>query len=151
MIGRCRRRVKGVCTFRANFSHHLEKIDPFRKVFLYDVAQLRDDNVLRSSLFLKDLGGFLGLAQPLEQPMIWVKPGKQPASAKDQEMISSRQIDICENKFNELRRVLMQQASLSASWIIETFVKNPRVTVSSSGYFSELLDKWHRDPCEDRQ
>lgn len=151
LVGQCRRRFKGVCTFRANFSHHLGKIDPFRKVFLYDVAQLHDDDILRSSLFLRDLGAFLELSQPLEQPMIWVRPGKQPASTKDTETIASRQIDICEDKYYELRASLMQQASVSARWIIEKFVKNPRVTVSSVAYFSELLDKWHSDPCEDRQ
>lgn len=149
LIGKCRRRFKGVCTFRANFSHHLQKIEPFRKVFLYDVGQLRDDDYSRSSLFLRDFGAFLGLSQSLEEPMIWVKPGKHPTSTEEKEMISSRQIDICEDKYYELRRVLMQQASFSASWILEKFVKNPKVTVSSGAYFSQILEKWHSDPCED--
>lgn len=151
LIGKCKRRFQGVCTFRANFSHHLEKIEPFRKVFLYDVSQLHDHDVARSSLFSRDLGTFLGLSQALEQPMIWIKPGQRSASVVERETISSRRIDICEGKYSELRGVLMQQASLSASWITENFVKNSNVTVSSIAYFSQILDKWHKDPCEDHQ
>ncbi|CAJ1953758.1 unnamed protein product [Cylindrotheca closterium] len=160
LIGKCKRGFQNVCTFRANFSHHLEKIYDVqqqqetaasRQTFLYHVEQLRDYDVARSSVFLKDLGGFLGLSEALEQQMIWVKPGQRPASVEERKTLSSRRIDICEGKYSELRSVLMDQASLSASWIAEKFVKNPNVRVSSIAYFSQLLDKWHIDPCEDRQ
>lgn len=147
LVGKCKRRFQGVCTFRANFSHHLDKIEPWRQTFLYDVSQLHDNDNRRSSIFLKDLGQFLDLEESLQQPMIWVKPGQRPTSQQEREAKVSRYIDICERKYSELRRVLMEQSTVSARWILDSFVKNSNVTVSSISYFSTILDTWHEDPC----
>lgn len=148
LIGKCKRRFLGVCTSRANFSNHLEKIEPSRNVFLYDVSQLRDNDVSRSSRFLMDLSEFLELPKALERPMIWIKPGQRATSTEERKMIASKRIDICDGKYSELRSVLMKEASFSASWILGSFIKNQNVKVSSSRYFAQILDTWHKDPCD---
>jgi hypothetical protein len=44
LVSRCKRARRGVCTFRANLSRHLQQIEPSRKVFVYHVAQLQEDS-----------------------------------------------------------------------------------------------------------
>lgn len=150
LIGRCKRSFQGVCTFRANFSKHLEKIEPFRKVFLYDVSQLQDHDTARSALFLQDLGEFLDLPEKLEQPMLWIKPGQNPVSTEEEEVRNGTKINICEGQYANLRTVLLEQASRSAYWIRNVFMANPNVKVSSQVYFSKLIDSWRDDPCNSK-
>lgn len=66
LIGKCKRWNQGVCTFRANFSRHLEQIEPERDVFLYHVDQLQRTDAERSKQFLSDLGMFLDVQRPLK-------------------------------------------------------------------------------------
>eukprot|EP00980_Cylindrotheca_fusiformis_P028874 scaffold22664_cov125-Cylindrotheca_fusiformis.AAC.3 len=147
LVGRCKRSFQGVCTNRANFSHHLEKIEPFRRVLLYDVSQLRDPDRSRSTRFLNDLGEFLDLPKELVQPMIWIKPGQNALSTEEERERRRMKINICDGRYDSLRSVLQEQASLSAYWIRNKFVKNPNVKVSSPDYFSKLLTSWDNDPC----
>jgi hypothetical protein len=155
LVGRCYKRNQGVCTNRANFSQHLAKIDTHRKVFLYETSQLQSNNnhddAEESSMggvFLKDLQDFLGLETPLEGPMIHVKPGRKPIVSETIEReVASKKINICDNQHSDLRNVLRKQASVSADWILETFLSNPNVEVSSPERFRSLLQEWHNDPC----
>lgn len=150
LVGRCKRSFQGVCTIRANFSNHLEKIEPFRKVFIYDVAQLQDPDPARSTRFLQDLEHFLDLPEKLAQPMIWVKPGQNVLSNEEIHEREKMKIDICEVQYDGLRTVLLEQASASASWIRNEFMANPNVKVSSQDYFSKILSTWHSDPCNSK-
>lgn len=150
LIGKCRRTFQNVCTQRANFSRHLEKIQPSRKVFLYDVSQLRDHNRLRATRFRQDLAKFLDLKTELDQPMIWVKPG-QDRPVEEAENFNERKINICDDKYANLRRVLLEQASSSSTWIRNAFIANPNVQTSSPEFFSHILDTWHYDPCNTKK
>lgn len=139
LIGPCRKGYHHVCTNRANFGKFLKRIQPNRKVFLYDVAQLRNDDSLRSERFRQDLSKFLGLDRKLDQPMIWHKPGKG--------LVEEGKIDICDDQYAELRKILREHASNSSSWIMSTFINHPNVQISSPEYFSSILESWHLDPC----
>jgi hypothetical protein len=152
LIGKCRKLNQGVCTNRADFSQHLSKIETSRKVFLYEINQLEytdTDNNERTDTFLRDLEEFLELKTPLRGPMIHVKPGLKPLSLEHENKLVSHKIDICQGQYKNLRGLLQQQASESAIWILNEFLANPNVKVSSPDYFKQLLHKWHNDPCDD--
>lgn len=146
LVGKCRKFNSGVCTDRANFKQHLSKIEGSRKVFLYDTNQLQNSESMDE--FLGDLKEFLGLKTPLEGPMMHIKPGFNPKDKEHEDLLTSKKIDICEDQYGELRRLLKQQASESAHWILDEFLSNPNVKISSPDYFKSLLQKWHSDPCE---
>ena len=155
LIGKCKQRNYGVCTFRANFTKHLLKIPNWRNVFLYDVNQLNDNDLIRSKQFLLDLSNFLNLSKPLTKPMIWIKPGQSYIDTlsngnqtKLQE-IQSKKINICDDQHIPIRNVLHEQGIRSSNWIQDVFIKNPHVTISSPIYFEEILNKWKLDPCDD--
>ena len=148
LIGRCKKTHNGVCTKRANFSEHLEKIEPWREVFLYEVSQLKDSNAERETLFRRDLQNFLDLKLPFNEKMIHVKPGRDPASDEHAEEIARLKIDVCDDKYAAIRKVLLEQGSNSAKWIEQVFLKNPKVQSSSPEYLLEKLEEWHHDPCE---
>ena len=165
LIGSCRKLNQGVCTNRANFSQHLSKIESSRKVFLYEINQLEytdtsssshNNNKMmtkneRTDMFLRDLEEFLELKTPLRGPMIHVKPGLKPLSVEHENRLVTHKIDICQDQYKNLRGLLQQQASESATWIINEFLANPNVKVSSPDYFKQLLQTWHDDPCDDTE
>ena len=149
LIGKCKRFNWGVCTDRANFSNHLSKIEPWRNIFIYDVAQLQDSNTSRAKQFLQDLGEFLELQQPLTKPMIWIKPGQKPSSPQRAKELEAMKINLChDDKFKPVRDRLQQHASESAKFLVESFLQNPHVYASSREYFTTLINKWHVDACE---
>lgn len=140
LIGPCKKGYHHVCTNRANFGKFLKKIQPNRKVFLYDVAQLRNDDSLRSERFRQDLSKFLGLDRNLDQTMIWERPSIEKP-------VEEGKIDICDDQYAKLRKILMEHASTSSTWIMSTFINHPNVQISSPEYFSSILELWHLDPC----
>jgi hypothetical protein len=170
LVGRCKRANQGVCTFRANFSNHLQQIEPSRKVFVYHVAQLQDSSTrssssrssssssnattTRATRFRRDLQTFLELSHPLDDPMIWVQPGRPPpASPQRAHELKQLKINICDEQYNDLRRILLEQASHSATWMQTVWLKQQTpnanaVHVSSPEYFRQLLNTWHVDPCD---
>lgn len=166
LIGKCRKLNYGVCTDRANFSQHLSKIDTNRKVFLYEINQLKNNdeassfssspspseniakkNNERVHLFLSDLTEFLNLETPLEGPMLHIKPGLEPLSLEHENALLSMKINICHERYINLRRLLLQQALESARWIENKFLSNPNTKVSYPKHFMHLLKQWHVDPC----
>ena len=152
LIGSCKRANQGVCTYRANFSKHLQQIEPWRRVFLYHVDQLKEKSAADESntvgpLFRRDLGDFLGVSRPLTLPMLWVKPGQRSITEEKQNEIDALKIDICDERFIELRQVLLEQGSQSADWIQNVFISQPNVVVSNPEQFAKLLEAWHNDPC----
>eukprot|EP00751_Fragilariopsis_kerguelensis_P034190 CAMPEP_0170971070 /NCGR_PEP_ID=MMETSP0735-20130129/45004_1 /TAXON_ID=186038 /ORGANISM="Fragilariopsis kerguelensis, Strain L26-C5" /LENGTH=85 /DNA_ID=CAMNT_0011390959 /DNA_START=910 /DNA_END=1167 /DNA_ORIENTATION=+ len=83
--------------------------------------------------------------------MIHVKPGRKPISLGHENKSISQKIDICQEQYKDLRGLLQQQGSESANWILNEFLANPNVTVSSPDFFKQLLQKWHNDPCDDTE
>ena len=145
LIGKCIRAYQGVCTARAKFSEHLKKIEPWRKVFVYVVDQLQENP--DGLVFRQDLGTFLDVFEPLSKPLIWVKPGQTGLDADMQKEIDSKKIDICHERYGQLRAVLLQHAIESADWILNEFLTQANVMVSSRARFEQLLEDWHVDPC----
>lgn len=146
LVGRCYKRNLGLCTNRANFSKHLSNIEDSRQIFLYETSQLKSRESM--GVFLGDLQEFLGLKTPLDGPMMHVKPGREHMSKELEQELMSKKIDICEDQYDKLREVLKQQASASADWILNEFLPNPNVKVSSPDHFKSLLQEWHSDPCD---
>jgi hypothetical protein len=56
-------------------------------------------------------------------------------------------IDICDDKYLDLRRELTQKGRETQMWIRNKFLQSPDVTVANRNHFLELLDKWEQDPC----
>ena len=180
MMGRCRKNMKNVCTFRGNFHVFLANLGktqvrqhPYemkwfeksaqrsvkplndtnvnRQVFLYEVSQLSDPKTSRSNQFLADLQHFLGLPKPFPNPMIWFRPGKQHTSEEQTIKAKSLQINICDKQHSAVRDLLQAQAVNASEWIGHYFLRAPGVTVSSPQYFLDtILAKWKKDPCTER-
>lgn len=107
------------------------------RVFLYDAAQLFDHNQTRAAHFRKDLSDFLGLSVTLD-PLIF------------RDRITEKcAIDICDARYDELRRELVSMGTSAAEWICTYFATDDSVVVSSPSYFEQLIGTWQRDPCED--
>jgi hypothetical protein len=148
LIGKCRKPNQGVCTVRANFSDHLRKIETSREVFLYEVSQLKDPDSELGAIFRKDLERFLALENPLLGTIPHFKPGLKALSIELQQELDSNKIDICDEQYKDLRDLLSNQASQSATWIQDVFLANTKVKVSSPEHFRLLLQSWHSDPCD---
>lgn len=170
LIGKCRKRSNNVCTNRANFHVFLanfgktnithadelalidadmrKALDPVptnRRVFLYEISQLSDPQ--RESQFRSDLQHFLHLKKPLD-PFVWFKPGKNRTDDKrDTKQIDSNKINICEERYVELRKVLLHHAVQASRWIRRYFLKADGIVVSSRRHFEQILLSWEIDPC----
>lgn len=105
-------------------------------VFLYEISQPSDTNATRASLFRKDLSDFLGFSTPLG-PLV-------RAESKN----THYAIDICDDKYANLRTKLVENGKVAAEWIRTYFLHLSDVTVSSPEYFEELLQSWSFDPCD---
>jgi hypothetical protein len=139
-----------VSTEAARFEHVLKKLGktnsdeslrtPF-KVFLYTLEQMEDENEERGQRLRETLGSFLALQyqiQPLRAANINHFVGKKAFNET---------IDICDTKFNHLRRVLVKNGRKSQRWIREEFLQSPDVTVANAEHFNEILKQWAFDPC----
>lgn len=178
LVGRCARRHQGLCTYRANFHLHLANlgktnistdlkeqelipqqyqqfIQPHAiqgQIFVWEISQLQPDKTIegqqRNAQFRKDLQQFLHLDNPLPE-MIWIKPGYDHSiNATIKEQITSKKIDICEDRYQTLRNILVQQGILASKWIREYFLQADGVVVSQKEYFSNvILKSWEQDPC----
>lgn len=147
----------------------MDPVPTTRRVFLYDVSQLSDSNEQRANQFRTDLQHYLHLTNPID-PFIWFKPGRNHSTdhAKGKERglfqtstattrpssvgSSLRKIDICDERYNHLRSVLMHHAVQSSRWMRRYFVHANGVVVSSKDYFANsLLTSWEQDPCAARR
>jgi len=177
LIGKCRKGWQNVCTFRGNFHLFLSNfgktnmtiddnerkyvdtqfwasIHPVhtdRRVFLYEVSQLSDRDDERALQFRTDLQQYLRLKEPIA-PFIWFKPGINHTEERELEKVNSQKIDICDDKYDKLRSVLMHQSKQAAQWIRTYFIHAEGVVVSSPDHFSTtLLKAWEVDPCIERR
>jgi hypothetical protein len=119
-------------------------------VFLFDVSQLNDDNATRSTQFSQDMQDFLELKTPLPG-MPHVKPGKTHADEEQLIIRETRKIDICDDEYIALRKVLMRMARVSATWIREHFLPlaktDDSVVISLPDHFDQIMIRWMGDPC----
>lgn len=117
-------------------------------IFLYDTQQLSDTDEERSAQFRRDIQQFIGLSTPLP-PVIHYSPGKI-LNATLQAERDAMKMDICSDKYTELRKTLLERAQRAAFYIRKYFMNAPGVVVSSPDYFVQVLDLYQRDPCEER-
>jgi hypothetical protein len=113
---------------------------PF-KVFLYTLEQMEDENEERGQRLRETVGSFLELQhqiKPLQAANINHFVGDKAFPET---------IDICDTKFNHLRRVLVNNGKKSQRWIREEFLQSPDVTVANAEHFDEILKQWAFDPC----
>lgn len=172
LIGGCGGLSPPLCTDRARFSHFLARMgktslsteeelslitngklarslsyNSKNKVFFYTVDQLGDKNETRSKLFEKDLSNFIGIPVPEESVANKKrKPGIEWDEA-EQKRRDELKINICDDVFKDLRKVLLEEGIKSQQWIIDYFFKSNDVFVSSRDYVVSTLKKWNVDPC----
>ena len=179
LVGRCRKGWNNVCTNRANFhiflsnlgktniTTNMEEMDyvdvemrkainpiqTTRKVFLYEVSQLSDRNTERSLQFRHDLQQFLHLQQPIP-PLIWFKPGQNRTADinHDKNFKQSSRIDICDERYDAIRSILLHHSKQASRWISKYFIHAEGVIVSSKTHFeTAILKQWKVDPCVERR
>ena len=113
---------------------------PF-KIFLYSLEQLNDSDEERSHEFRKDLQSFLELEHDIlpfshENLNNFVGKDKLPET-----------IDICDSRFQELRRLLLKQGERTQTWIQRKFLESSDVTVGGKDNFLRIIKDWDKDPC----
>jgi len=110
------------------------------EVFLYEVSQPFDRNETRANQYAQDMSDFIGLKEPLVPIVPRASKGKTFHFA----------IDVCDDKYVDVRAFLMAISRNASKWISEYFMDLPDVTVSSPEHFrNEILSSWMKDPCDD--
>lgn len=117
-------------------------------VFLFEIRQLHEHNETRQRAFQQDVSDFLGLQDnPLSLELPHSKPGRTWGDPVVQAQKDAAKIDICDNQYADIRRVLLRQSRTTAAWIRHILLPTGRVRVSSPEYFDQILDQWMVDPC----
>jgi hypothetical protein len=111
-------------------------------VFLYEVQQLFDRNETRNEQYRAGLTAFIGLKRTLGPIAL-----KNHSHEGDGGKSSTREIDICDGKYDELRSSLIKSGRNGASWIKTYFLALPDVHVANPEHFMELISRWGDDPC----
>lgn len=167
LIGECTEAGQGLCTDRAKFHSNLAMFgktnmtddkafdllhldEKYRyivpvenEVFLYDLAQLYDSDASRVDQVKLDLQNFLGLKTPLIDP--------DGVRIRDPAKKMKQALDICEDRYAELRAVLLKIGKRASMWIRHYFIKSPEVTVSNMAHFEAILKEWEIDPCSSKE
>ena len=120
---------------------HMGVIPNSFKVFLYSLEQMEDKNKTRLAGFRDGLKTYLDLKQPIE-PF-----GHENLNRYVGKTAHKETIDICESKYDELRKKLVLQGQASQTWIRDKFIKSPDVTVPNKDHFLRTLKAWGTDPC----
>lgn len=161
LIGKCVQGAHNVCTEEISYHDHLSLLgktprtdqtelallSPVSKsqrqrplpalrnrIFLYEISQMHDPN----QQFRQDLQHYLGLKQPIE-------PLSEPRESHGDRQLG--EIDICDERYAELRNELMKIARNSSLWIRTYFLKSSDVQTSNQEVFERLLEGWNEDPC----
>ena len=116
------------------------------KVYLYDTAQLSDTNETRKTQLLQDVSNFLGLNSPLKN-LMKVSPGKTAKSQIHQEMLDSQKIHICEDRYEQVRKKLIDIGTAVSDWIMTYLVNHPDLYISNRDHFYNILESYKHDPC----
>ena len=110
---------------------------PHTKIFLYSIEQLNDSDEGRARNFRLDLQRFLRLKSPLE-------PFKKENTNR---VRREESINICDVRFNELRKLLVKQGKNTARWIRDQLLKSEDIYVGGRNHFIRLLETFEHDPC----
>jgi hypothetical protein len=130
------------------FGTKKEKPKPLQNpVFLIEMTQFADKNEVRAEKLKTDLREFLGVTQPFNSTAPHKVPGKVWIPAI-QAVRDTYKIHICDDKWKELRAVLMKGARETSLWIRESFIKSPDVRVSSPEFLEQAFLGWMDDPCD---
>ncbi|KAL7533395.1 hypothetical protein ACHAWF_004477 [Thalassiosira exigua] len=116
--------------------------NPF-KVFVFAMDQLNDKNDSRRTKFQTDLQEFLGLETPLTDLTQVPKANSAGGRARH-----PKQMDVCDRRYDGIRKQLLASGRRTSSWIRDKFVQSPDVVVSDEEYFSAILETWGKDPCQ---
>ena len=113
---------------------------PF-KIFLYSLEQLNDSDEERSHEFRRDLKNFLELKHDIlpfshENLNNFVGKDRLPET-----------IDICDGRYQELRRLLLKQGERTKNWIQRKFLESNDVIVGGKENFLRIIKDWDKDPC----
>jgi len=111
------------------------------KIFLYTIEQMQDTDEDRKATFRDELASFLGLKQPIP-PL---------PHSNHRNMKFNETIDICESKYDKVRRILVRNGKRTQRWIRKEFLCSPNVAVANEEHFLELLESFGRDPCTGRE
>lgn len=111
------------------------------KVFLYSLEQLKDKNATRTDNVRHSLESFLELEHPMK-PL-----GHENLNRFVGENAHKETIDICDDKYADLRIELITKGRETQLWLRYQFLKSPDVTVANRNHFLELLQEWESDPC----
>jgi hypothetical protein len=117
-------------------------------VFLYETAQLGDNNTGTLNEFVLDMQHYLDLPTPLT-PMQKHRPDYVFPDAIQAKKNSLR-INICKDEYQPVRDNLMSISRRNSQWLREVFMESPGVYYSNKAHMLEILDGWMHDPCETR-
>lgn len=112
------------------------------EIFLYDIHQLEDPYERRAWKFRRDLQDFLGLAEPI--PAF----GHENHNHFVGQKAHAETVDLCDDRYVEFRRLLIQRGRYTADWIRTNFLQSPDVYFSNPKHLYGLLKEWGDDPCE---
>ncbi|KAL3893888.1 MAG: hypothetical protein SGARI_007911, partial [Bacillariaceae sp.] len=84
-------------------------------------------------------------------PMIQSKPGRKDLNATEQARRNSLKVDICDDKYQEHRKWLLDAGKRNKEWILGYFAKSPDVVVGNPEHFREILSSYDVDPCVERK
>ena len=159
LIGRCSPPYQSVCTDRALFHDGLARLmltpknitdeldllnhpnlsqyPAFKgRVFLTELGQLADVNETRAADFRRGIEDFLGLT-----------PNSFDLVKRHSNRTKEIYLDICKENYQRLREELLLIGQRSSKWILNYFMKSPRVVVANREHLVELFEKWQTDPC----
>eukprot|EP00588_Corethron_pennatum_P009411 CAMPEP_0194277790 /NCGR_PEP_ID=MMETSP0169-20130528/10014_1 /TAXON_ID=218684 /ORGANISM="Corethron pennatum, Strain L29A3" /LENGTH=401 /DNA_ID=CAMNT_0039021835 /DNA_START=162 /DNA_END=1364 /DNA_ORIENTATION=+ len=95
-----------------------------QRVFVYDLGQVQDADADRGRAFLDAMGKFVGLETPL-QAMPLVDPKHKTVPPE----VEAQKIDICDQKFDALRTLLLERSKVTATFVLDRFLRSPEVIV----------------------
>lgn len=111
------------------------------QVFLYTLDQIEDRDPTNSLVFRKGLESYLGLETPF-QPF-----GRENTNHFVGNKAYPETLDICQPKYNKLRKKLADQGRKTARWIHERLLESPDVFVGNKDGFLQSLESWGADIC----
>ncbi len=111
------------------------------QIFIYSLEQMEDTNVTRTDKLRHALESFMNFKHQMK-PL-----GHENLNHFVGKKAYKETIDICDDKYLDLRRELIQKGRETQMWIRNKFLQSPDVTVANRNHFLKLLDKWEQDPC----
>jgi hypothetical protein len=124
--------------------HYAIKPNRFR-IFLYALEQINDDSDGdRSAEFRQDLQGFLELPSPIQTF------GHENLNRFVGSKAHKETVNICDDHFDSVRHVLVENSRTTALWIRDQFMTSPDVVVSNRDYLNKILEDWMKDPCREK-